>query len=208
MDLKENYAKNHAKIDTNTLYLNKRLFNTYNTIIKKLFNRKLQGINIDLGSGDKGFTDYLKSIGINSYPYDYPQFDLEKDILQHQENTIDFITMNAVIEHISDPEHILDEIKRVLRPNGFLFIRTPNWQMDFKNFYNDPTHIKPYAPETLRNTLHLAGLKCIFLEPGLIHKNWFWWQLPTAFKWRVASLLKGGTKSVLAIGMKEEKNNE
>jgi hypothetical protein len=74
--------------------------------------------------------------------------------------------------------------------------------MDYKNFYNDPTHIKPYAPETLKNTLNLFGFDTIFLEPGLIEKSWFWWKLPNNIKWKIASLLKGGTKSILAIGVK------
>ena len=204
MDLKENYAKNHAKVNEKTLYLNKRLFDTYNTITQKLLNTKLQGTNIDLGSGDKGFTRYLESIKITSYPHDYPEFNIEKDILRFNDNSIDFITMNAVIEHISNPTHILGEIKRVLKTNGLLFVRTPNWQMDFKNFYNDPTHVKPYAPNTLQSTLQLSGLKPIFLEPGLICKSWFWWELPANIKWQVTSYIKGGTKSILAVGIKEK----
>lgn len=68
--------------------------------------------------------------------------------------------MNAVIGHIKDPSSILKEIKRVLKNEGLLFIRTPNWQLDFKNFYNDPTHVKPYSPDTIKNTLNLVLKFC------------------------------------------------
>ena len=203
MDLKEQYAINHAKVTPLSLYLNERLFNTYNTITKRLHNIELQGTNIDLGSGDKGFSTYCETLGITSCPYDYPDFDMEKDTLDHPNKSVDFITLNAVIEHIAKPEHIFKEIKRVLKDDGFVFIRTPNWQLDYKNFYNDPTHIKPYSPQTLENTLKLFGFDPIFLEPGLIEKSWFWWTLPNKIKWKTAALIKGGTKSILCVGVKQ-----
>jgi SAM-dependent methyltransferase len=202
MDLKLLYAKSIAKNNSNSMLLNKRLFSTYNRIVNKKLGRNLSGVNIDLGSGDKGFTNYCNSIGIKSFPYDYPEFNLEKDILPHADSSVDFVTLNAVIEHIQNPNHILTEIKRVLKPNGLIFIRTPNWKLDFKNFYNDSTHVKPYTPETLNNLLKLFGYEIIFLESGLIEKSWFWWKLPNKIKWKVASLIPGGTKSIICVGEK------
>jgi len=202
-DLKELYSIEVSKQKEDiSLYLNKRLFSTYNHIAKRLTGKKLEGVNIDLGCGDKGFSKYCESVGIVSYPYDYPIFDIEKDMLPHENSSIDFITMNAVIEHIKDPSNILRESYRVLKSGGFIFIRTPNWKLDWKNFYNDPTHVKPYSPETLRNVLELFVFEVIFLEPGLIEKNWFWWKLPDVLKWKVASVIKGGTKSIIAVGKK------
>lgn len=200
LNLKELYSIQHAVSSDKTLYLNRRLFNTYNRIVKKILNRELSGVNIDLGSGDMGFTKYLNKIGIESFPYDYPLFDIEKDkLLLHKDKSVDFVTMNAVIEHIKEPDYIFLEIKRVLKDDGFIFIRTPNWQIDFKNFYNDPTHVKPYSPQTLRNFLTLFNFEVVFLEPGLIEKSWFWWTLPNNIKWKIASLIKGGSKSIIAV---------
>ena len=204
-NIKTQYAINHARPSAQSIYLNNRLFNTYNKITNKLFGKKLQGTNIDLGSGDKGFTEVCKLNDIISIPYDYPDFDIERDNLAEENISIDFVTMNAVIEHINNPSNILKEIKRVLKDEGLLFIRTPNWQLDFKNFYNDPTHIKPYSPITIKNTLVLAGFDIIFLEPGLVMKSTFWWYLPEKIKWKAASLIKGGTKSILVIGYKINK---
>lgn len=204
MNLKENYALNHRKKVEQSLNLNKRLFNTYNRITQKKLGRNLSGVNIDLGCGDKGFTDYLKTINITSHPYDYPYFDIEKDCLKYNDESIDFVTMNAVIEHIKNPDNIFKEIIRVLKINGLLFVRTPNWTMDHKNFYNDPTHVKPYTPTSLKQTFELYNLKTLFLEPGLIEKSWFWWQLPNKIKWSVSSLLIGGTKSIIGVGIKSD----
>lgn len=202
MDIKEAYASIEAKPKEDSIRLNTRLFETYNSIVYVKLNKKLSGTNIDLGSGDKGFSEVCRTHNILSYPYDYPEFNIETDTLNQSDGSIDFITMNAVLEHIKDPSNILKEAKRVLKHEGLLFIRTPNWQMDFKNFYNDPTHVKPYSPETIKNTLNLAGFKVLFLEPGLIKKSQLWWKLPEKIKWKVASLLQGGTKSILVIGYK------
>ncbi len=204
MDIKQEYAINHAKVNEKSIYLNERLFFTYNNIVNIRLNKELNGKNIDLGSGDKGFSEVCRLRNIESFPHDYPSFDIEKDKLKHADNSIDFITMNAVIEHIKDPSHILREIKRVLKKDGLIFLRTPNWQMDFKNFYNDPTHVKPYSPMTIRLTLELAGFEIIFLEPGLIKKSMFWWSLPEKIKWKVASLIKGGTKSIMCVAIKKD----
>ena len=202
MNLKKNYALNHSKKSENSFFFNKRLFNTYDRIAQKKLGRTLSGANIDLGSGDKGFTEYLKNIDIISYPYDYPSFDIEKDNLQHKDQSIDFITMNAVLEHIKNPDNIFIEIHRVLKINGLVFVRTPNWLIDFKNFYNDPTHVKPYTPISLAQTFNLYNFNIIFLEPGLIEKNWLWWQLPDRIKWFTASIISGGTKSIIGVAMK------
>ena len=204
LDIKKEYAENLAKPKNETIYLNKRLFDTYNSIVDFKLNTKLFGTNIDLGSGDKGFSEVCRINNITSYPYDYPEFDIEKDILSQSDESVDFVTMNAVIEHIKDPSSILKEIKRVLKNEGLLFIRTPNWQLDFKNFYNDPTHVKPYSPDTIKNTLKLSGFEILFLEPGLIKKSRFWWKLPDRLKWRIASLIKGGTKSILCVAIKNK----
>ena len=203
MDIKKEYANDLAKPKKDSIYLNKRLFDTYNNIVNLKLNKKLFGTNIDLGSGDKGFSEVCKINNIISYSYDYPKFDIEKDALFQDDESVDFVTMNAVIEHIKNPSNILKEIKRVLKNEGLLFIRTPNWQMDFKNFYNDPTHVKPYSPITMRNTLNLVGFEVLFLEPGLIKKSLFWWKLPDKLKWKIASMIKGGTKSILCVAIKK-----
>lgn len=203
MDIKKNYSFIHSKKNDDSLNLNKRLFDTYNKITKKKLGRILYCANIDLGCGDKGFTEYLETIDIVSYPYDYPFFDIEKDKLKHKDESIDFVTMNAVIEHIIKPDNIFKEIRRVLKKNGLVFVRTPNWKLDYKNFYNDPTHVKPYTPSSLKQTFELYNFNTVFIEPGLIEKSWLWWDLPEKIKWLISSFLVGGTKSIIGLAIKE-----
>jgi hypothetical protein len=44
--------------------------------------------------------------------------------------------------------------------------------MDYKNFYNDTTHVKPHAAFSLK--IHLTyAVKNVFIESGLVEKKWF-----------------------------------
>lgn len=194
MNLKTNYA-NRKKYD----FLNgvgDRLLEHYMRIVD------FRHVNtvLDIGSGDGSFHMACKKKGLVSHKLDYPEFDAERNYIMFEPKTIDLITLNAVIEHIKDPSHIMTEIYKVLSPKGKVIIRTTNFRMDYKNFYNDVTHVKPYTPESLKMLLELSGFKVTFCEPGLILKSDFWYTIP--FKWTVAKYLTGGTKSVIIVGEK------
>jgi len=54
---------------------------------------------------------------------------LKQDIntkLNIPSNSMDYITLLAVIEHIDNPTNLLKEIKRILKKGGYLIITTPN----------------------------------------------------------------------------------
>ncbi len=52
---------------------------------------------------------------------------LEKDYLPFKEESVDVVIFFEILEHLLyDPMHVLLEINRVLKKNGFLFISTPN----------------------------------------------------------------------------------
>ena len=42
------------------------------------------------------------------------------------DNSFDIIFANNVAEHIQNPQEFLAEVKRVIKPNGFFFFKTPN----------------------------------------------------------------------------------
>ena len=52
--------------------------------------------------------------------------DLNCDRLPFPDNYFECITLVAVIEHLVNPYHVLEEIRRVLKPGGVLIIGTPN----------------------------------------------------------------------------------
>lgn len=174
----------------------------YHTTYQKIIGVKFNSPILDLGCGTDDFSKALRHLGHQAEGIDVDRVDFEKDPLPYPNNFFQIVHFNAVLEHIKNPEHIMLEIKRILKPGGLVIINTPNWQLDFKNFYNDPTHVKPYTPQSLEMLLKMYDLKKIFLEPALIGKPFFFWKLPQRLKWKIAAWLPGGSKSILAIGEK------
>ena len=61
-------------------------------------------------------------------------------------SSIDFVVTFQVIEHISNDELFLSEIKRVLRPGGKLVMTTPNILMSLTR---SPWHVREYDPNQM-----------------------------------------------------------
>lgn len=74
-------------------------------------------------------------------------------------HSFDFVYCIETIEHIEHPEVMLDEIYRVLRPEGCVFIQTPNYPAkriyDFahKKWRDDPTHVSKFSSFGLVNMM-------------------------------------------------------
>jgi len=49
-----------------------------------------------------------------------------QDRWDYDDNTFDLVVASEIIEHVSDPDHLILESKRVLKNNGILVIKTPN----------------------------------------------------------------------------------
>ena len=64
-----------------------------------------------------------------------------------------------VIEHLLYPMNMIQSIRDTLKPQGKLFIETPNWTRLFmpfppgQFFWDDYTHIRPYSKFSLRKLL-------------------------------------------------------
>ena len=73
---------------------------------------KVIGIDIDENAKNNPFIDEFKLICGNYWPVD--------------DNSIDLIVCDNVLEHIEEPDKFFNEIRRVLKNNGFICIRTTN----------------------------------------------------------------------------------
>ncbi len=170
---------------------NKRLFYTYNRILKFLnCDQIITGKKVlDLGSGDGSFVNVCKEEGIDAIPLDaYSQkIDFERDKLPFDNETFDFITLTSLIEHINNPKLILGEINRILNKDGLVIITTPNFKYCYKIFYDDPTHVKPYTKKAIERLLHMNEFKVIKTLPFLVNKSELFWKLPFSFK--IASMI-------------------
>ena len=62
--------------------------------------------------------------------------------------SIDFVVTFQVIEHIQNDDLFLNEIKRVLKPEGKLIMTTPNSLMSLTR---SPWHVREYNPQQMRD---------------------------------------------------------
>ncbi|MDP6667100.1 MAG: class I SAM-dependent methyltransferase [Dehalococcoidia bacterium] len=111
------------------------------------------------------------------------------------DNSFDAVFAKSVIEHLENWEHFLSEIHRVLKPKGTIVVMTPNWASQASNFYDDPTHLRPYTARTLDRVLRMTGFDNIRVEdfyqlpftwrmPPLKFIPWLFRKLPDSMKWR------------------------
>ena len=138
---------------------------------------------LDIGSGNGTFVEVCKKRGIIAHGIDGAKnnINFEKDKLPFENNSFDFISMIAVIEHIQNKEILMNEIKRVSKNNSILIITTPNFKYCYKSFYNDPTHVSPFTEISLKKFLDNYGHKDINLGPYMVNKSAFFWRAKYSF---------------------------
>jgi ubiquinone/menaquinone biosynthesis C-methylase UbiE len=78
--------------------------------------REVYGVEIA-----KGGVETARKNGIKCY-----QLDIDEEDLPFEDDFFDAVTALELIEHLFDPDHFLDEVYRVLKPNGLFILSTPN----------------------------------------------------------------------------------
>jgi len=93
----------------------------------------LAAIDRELALSQRGWQlcglDYSRSMleQARTRPYRFDQGNLEEG-LPYEDATFDLIAAGEVLEHLYDPDRLLAEAHRALRPGGSLLITTPNLQ--------------------------------------------------------------------------------
>lgn len=80
---------------------------------------------------------------------------MSPDKLPFDDATFDSATLDNVLEHLSAPGPLLQEIRRVLRPGGLLVVGVPGRQ----GYASDPDHKVYYDADTLASTMVSAGFR-------------------------------------------------
>ena len=83
-------------------------------------------IVLNVGSGNSLISENVYNVDI----FSYDNVDIVCDIenLPFKDNSIDIIFNIAVLEHVPNPKKVIDEIYRVLKPNGIIYTTFPFMQ--------------------------------------------------------------------------------
>jgi SAM-dependent methyltransferase len=129
-----------------------RLGNVYRAyFLYPTLTRFLRGKVLDFGCGTGTFLEYRKNtIGADFNPLLVEQclskglnvHLIKAGVLPFQNQYFDCVVMDNVLEHIQDPQLALQEVRRVMRPDGIFLVGVPgkcgfNFDADHKIFYDE-----------------------------------------------------------------------
>ena len=116
-------------------------------------------VKLNLGCG-KDFLKGYKNL-------DKKDLNLEEK-LKFKTNSVEKIVLKEVIEHIKNHQQLLKECKRVLVPNGSLYLTTPNYRgfghrlslaIGKDTFLRNFDHLRFFTDQTIVIDLEKAGFK-------------------------------------------------
>lgn len=124
---------------------------------------------LDLGCGRGELSKCFQNLGLNVSAVDIsdvareyaPTVDLRvadiEGTLPFDSESFDIVFSKSVVEHLNDPEKVMKEIYRVLKPGGQVITMCPSWVHQYREFYSDYTHRRPFTRESLTTVQSITG---------------------------------------------------
>ncbi|MBC7660081.1 MAG: class I SAM-dependent methyltransferase [Chitinophagaceae bacterium] len=99
----------------------------------------------------------IKDFKLDSIPIE--SFDLNLDFADRYNEKFDLITAVEIIEHLDNPRHFLRELRKLLRPGGYLLVTCPNteqWIARFKFLIKgEPKH---FGLDDIKSQRHISPI--------------------------------------------------
>jgi SAM-dependent methyltransferase len=119
--------------------------------------------------------------------------DYEACGLPFEDGEFSVLFNKSVFEHVREISPLLRECHRVLAPNGRMVSLVPDWTAQWRHFYDDWTHVRPFTLTGLRECVQSHGfeikeavrfrqLPLLWERPYLSPLSDFAALLPSAFK--------------------------
>ena len=171
---------------------NKSLFEKLYQFVRNIaLKNKLNLINslsankgkiLDIGAGTGDFLAFVKQNGwqtIGSEPSQKAReiaikkgVDFVNEISELDNQSFDVITMWHVLEHVPDLEKQVQELKRLLKPNGTLIVAVPNFKSFDANYYKEfwaaydvPIHFWHFSKKAIKLLFEKENMKLIDVLP-------------------------------------------
>jgi SAM-dependent methyltransferase len=166
---------------------------TYQTVRKYTLLKKLQLISkyfktgniLDIGCGTGEFLNVCKNakwktlgiepdpdarkMAIDNYGLDVRE---ESELKKLPDESFEIISMWHVLEHVPKLNERIEELKRLIKPNGIIIIAVPNCNsLDAKIYkehwaaYDVPRHLYHFTPTDIESLFRKHGLKMFSVLP-------------------------------------------
>jgi cyclopropane fatty-acyl-phospholipid synthase-like methyltransferase len=133
---------------------------------------------LEVGSGRSELLGHFKNLGLATYAIDsassaetyaksvgakFEKFEISKTNKQYpfENKKFDVIFSKSFIEHLEHPLEYFNWAYESLKPGGKFINLTPDWESNYKIFFDDVTHVKPFTTITLNQALELINFKNI-----------------------------------------------
>jgi SAM-dependent methyltransferase len=105
------------------------------------------GTVLDVGCGSQKWPG---AVGLDISPDTAADIVHDLDVFPYPiaDDSFDQVLMQDVIEHVSEPVRVIEELNRVCRPGARIQLRTPHFSSMLA--YSDPTHRHYFSAEAIR----------------------------------------------------------
>jgi SAM-dependent methyltransferase len=104
-------------------------------------------IVVEFGSGNRRLTSRILNIDLFLFPNVDVAADIERSPLG--DNSIDFAILDSVVEHVPNPQAVIEEVRRALKPGGQLFCINPF----LFHYHGYPAHYCNFTRDGMRHLL-------------------------------------------------------
>lgn len=142
-------------------------------LFKKYEMKKGNSI-LEIGAGRCELLAGFKKLGLNVYAFDSAptakdwaqEYDIFFELGSYEADQMfrpfnglkfDYIFSKSFIEHINTPVEFAIACKSNLSPKGKHIILTPDFEANYRIFYDDITHVKPFTTLSMIQLFELAG---------------------------------------------------
>lgn len=125
---------------------------------------------LEVGCGRGEFLRHFKNLGLEVYGVDIsneaPKFqpdiqvkvcNVENEPLPFADNTFDIIYSKSFLEHLYYPDKFFKEAIRILKGGGILLSLVPDWEANYKIYFDDYTHHTPFTKVALEDVYKIFG---------------------------------------------------
>jgi SAM-dependent methyltransferase len=132
---------------------------------------------LDIGTGGGSYLYRLKQWGWNTFGVEPSETGCQRarslglnvihgtlEAARYPDSFFDVVHLSNVLEHLPNPYATFEEIYRILRPDGLIYVTVPNthslvfWL--FREYWyaiDVPRHVISYSPKTLRTLAEMTG---------------------------------------------------
>ena len=127
---------------------------------------------LEPGCGRGEFLNGFRKMGMDVYGCDLSpqagedlegiivkQTDIENESLPYKDNYFDVVYSKSLLEHLWKPDVFLKEVKRILKPSGIILTLVPDWEANYKIYFDDYTHRTPFTKISLHDIYEICGYK-------------------------------------------------